>query len=120
MEDDQCSTPAAAQFRVLATRMAADLGGVQNLSQGELQLIRRAAMISVQCQLMEQAALAGATLDATVYGHLTGHLTRALRTLGLKRLPREEVPSLQNYLDARPRPDGAFTIEEEGETVGDV
>jgi hypothetical protein len=61
-------------------------------------------MLSVQCELMEQAALAGTTLDATVYGHLTGHLTRILRTLGLKRQPRDATPSLRDYLDAARQP----------------
>jgi hypothetical protein len=51
---------------------------------------------------MEQAALGGATLDATTYSTLTGQLARALRTLGLKRLPREPEPmTLEQYLEAR-------------------
>jgi hypothetical protein len=97
--------------------MATDLGGAENLSQGEIQLIRRAAMISVQCEQIEQRATAGEPFDATTYGTLTGHLTRALRTLGLKRLPREATPSLRDYLDAQRQSNGAFAIEEEGETA---
>jgi hypothetical protein len=77
-------------------------------------------MISVQCELMERKAVEGAAFDATVYGHLTGHLTRALRTIGLKRQPREVTPSLRDYLDAARQPDGAFKIEEEGETAGNA
>ena len=100
--------------------MALDLGGAENLSQGELQLIRRAAMISVECERMEQTALSGAAFDATVYGHLTGHLTRALRTLGHKREPRDPAPNLRDYLDAAKQPDGAFKIEAEDETVGNA
>ena len=118
LDGDQRLAPAQ-RFRVLIARMATDLGGVENLSQGELQLIRRAAMISVQCEQMEQKAIAGVPFDATVFGHLTGHLTRALRTLGLKRLPREDTPSLRDYLDAARQPDGAFTVEE-GETTGNA
>jgi hypothetical protein len=117
LEGDPRSAPMR-QFRLLTARMADDMGGVENLSAGEQQLIRRAAMISVQCELMEQAALAGAALDATVYGHLTGHLTRALRTLGLKRQPRDETPSLRQYLDAARQPDGAFSVEEDSQTAG--
>jgi hypothetical protein len=69
---------------------------------------------------MEEKATAGEPFDATQYGTLTGHLTRALRTLGLKRLPRDTTPSLREYLDAARQPDGAFKIEEEGETVGNA
>jgi hypothetical protein len=44
-------------------------------------------------------------VDVTAYGTLTGHLTRALKTLGLKREPRDVTPTLQNYLDARQQPE---------------
>jgi hypothetical protein len=118
LKDDPKSPPMR-RFQALSNRMASDLGGVENLSAGELQLIRRAAMISVQCEQMEQKALEGAAFDATTYGHLTGHLTRALRTLGLKREPREAAPpSLRDYLDAARQPDGAFKIEEGDEPAG--
>ena len=100
--------------------MAIDLGGLENLSAGEQQLIRRCAMISVACEQMEQKATAGEPFDATTYGTLTGHLTRALRTLGLKRLPRDTAPSLRDYLDAARQPDGVFDIESESEAAGNA
>jgi hypothetical protein len=62
-------------------------------------------MISVQCEIMERQAVTGQTLDAIAYGTLTGHLTRALRVLGLKRVPHDVTPTLQNYLDAARQPD---------------
>jgi hypothetical protein len=117
-EDSDRSEPAR-KFQLLAARMALDLGGAENLSQGELQLIRRCAMISVQCELMERTALAGTAFDATTYSTLTGQLTRALRTLGLKRQPHDTTPSLRDYLDAARQPDGAFKIED-GETAGNA
>jgi hypothetical protein len=60
-------------------------------------------MISVQCEIMEKAAMAGGTFDATAYGVLTGHLGRTLSLLGLKRQPRDVTPTLQGYLDAARR-----------------
>jgi hypothetical protein len=66
---------------------------------------------------MEQKATAGEPFDATTYGTLTGHLTRALRTLGLKRLPRGGCTKLAGLPDARRQSNGAFAIEEEGETA---
>jgi hypothetical protein len=83
------------------TRMANDLGGAESLSAGEQQLIRRCAMISVHCELMEQDAAAGSPFDAAMYGVLTGHLARTLSQLGLKRVPRDMTPTLQSYLEAR-------------------
>jgi hypothetical protein len=119
LEDDQRLAPAR-RFKALAARMAIDLGGEKFLSAGEQQLIRRIAMISVECERMEQAALGGAALDATTYGHLTGQLSRALRTLGLKRLPREPEPmTLEQYVEARSlerRANGTFKAAEKTET----
>ena len=44
-------------------------------------------MISAQCELMEQETVGGKPLNAIAYGTLTGHLTRTLNALGLKREP---------------------------------
>jgi hypothetical protein len=60
------------------------------------------------------------TADLATYGTLTAHLARALKLLGLKRLPRDTAPSLRDYLDAARQPDGAFKIEEEGETASNA
>jgi hypothetical protein len=117
---EKLRTPPAARLRELMIRMTADLGGPENLTEAERQLIRRAAMISVTCEEMEAKAAAGEPFDLTVYATATGHLGRTLRLLGLKRLPRDTTPSLRDYLDAARQPDGAFKIEEEGETVGNA
>jgi hypothetical protein len=106
LEDDFRLAPAR-RFRGLVNRMAIDLGGLEVLSAGEQQLIRRCAMISVQCELMEQEAAAGRPIDATTYGTLTGHLARTLSLLGLKRVPRDVTPTLRDYLDAARAPDAA-------------
>jgi hypothetical protein len=39
--------------------------------------------------------------ELATYGTLTSHLTKALRVLGLKRVPKDITPTLQSYLDAR-------------------
>jgi hypothetical protein len=49
-------------------------------------------MISVACEEMERKALKGEPFDPTVYGTLTGHLSRTLSLLGLKRR-RRALPS---------------------------
>ena len=66
----------AQRFRTLASRMAFDLGGRENLTEAQQQLIRRCAMISAQCELMEQETVGGKPLNAIAYGTLTGHLTQ--------------------------------------------
>ena len=56
-------------------------------------------MISAQCELMEQETVGGKPLNAIAYGTLTGHLTRTLNALGLKREPIDVTPALHEYLD---------------------
>jgi hypothetical protein len=82
--------------------VAFDLGGRENLTEAQQQLIRRCAMISAQCELMEQETVGGKPLNAIAYGTLTGHLTRTLNALGLKREPIDVTPVLNEYLSTLP------------------
>jgi hypothetical protein len=102
----------ADRFCGLVAGIVGDLGGQDNLSHGQLQLIRRCSMISTQCEIMEAAAAEGKPFDVIAYGQLTGHLTRALKALGLKREPRDVTPTLRDYLEAVRNPEP----EEEAET----
>jgi hypothetical protein len=119
LEKDPGAEPTK-RFLALMQRMAADLGGAENLAAGELQLIRRAAMISVQCEQMEQRAVLGEPFDLTIYATATGHLGRTLKLLGLKRVPREDMPNLRDYLNAARQPNGAFAVEVEEEGAVDA
>jgi hypothetical protein len=94
----------ADRFCGLVVGIVADLGGEDNLSNGELQLIRRCAMISTQCEIMEVAAAEGKPFDIIAYCLATNCLTRALKALGLKRQPRDITPTLKDYLDAVRQP----------------
>ena len=98
MEEGDTSATAR-RFRALIARMVTELGGTEDLTAGQGQLIKRCAMISVQCELMEQEAMAGNPLNTAVYGSLTGHLARTLNVLGLKREPIDVTPALHQYLD---------------------
>jgi hypothetical protein len=42
----------------------------------------------------------GKPLNALAYGTLTGHLTRTLNALGLKREPIDVTPVLNEYLSS--------------------
>ena len=84
--------------------MVNDLGGSETLSAGQQQLVKRCAMISVACELMEKEAISGQPLNAIAYGTLTGHLTRTLNALGLKREPIDVTPALNQYLDTLQAP----------------
>jgi hypothetical protein len=60
---------------------------------------------SAQCELMEQETVGGKPLNAITYGTLTGHLTRTLNALGLKREPIDVTPDLHEYLDTLQAPE---------------
>jgi hypothetical protein len=99
-DENDLSAPAR-RFKALMLRICADLGGIETLSAGQRQLVRRCAMISVQCELMERDAIAGQPLNAIAYGTLTGHRTRTLNALGFKREPVDVTPVISAH--CRPR-----------------
>ena len=80
--------------------IATDLGGVDRLSEGQKQIARRCAMLSVECEIMESAAVAGEPFNLDAYGQLTDRLGRAFQRLGLKRVMHDVTPDLGAYLTA--------------------
>jgi hypothetical protein len=88
------------RFRDVLASIATDLGGVDRLSEGRKQIARRCAMLSVECEIMESAAVAGEPFDLDVYGQLTDRLGRAFQRLGLKRVMHDVTPDLGTYLTA--------------------
>jgi hypothetical protein len=71
------------RFRDVFDQILADLGA--EVSEGQRQLVRRAATISIECEKLECIAAAGDNIDLDVYGALTDRLGRTLARLGVKR-----------------------------------
>jgi hypothetical protein len=90
----------ARRFRDVLAQIVSDLSGAEGLSEGQRQLARRAATISIQCERMEGEAAAGAEINLEEYGRLTDRLGRAFQRLGLKRQARDVTPTLSEYLAA--------------------
>jgi hypothetical protein len=92
----------ARRFHDILSGITGDLGGRSALSTGEFQLARRAAYISMHCEVMEQHPAPSAA-DILAYGTLTSHLGKTLRLLGLKRVARDvtPTPTLSDYLSAK-------------------
>jgi hypothetical protein len=86
------------RFRDVLASIVTDLGGVERLSEGQKQLARRCAMLSVECEKMESAAVAGLPFDVDRYGLLTDRLGRAFQRLGLRRVAHDMTPDLGAYL----------------------
>ncbi|HEY7243016.1 MAG TPA: hypothetical protein VH678_03930 [Xanthobacteraceae bacterium] len=93
-------------MRDLTADMVSDLGGEELISTGELALIRRAAMLTLQLEMMEQSWTENnheASLrQITIYHGVVGALRRTLESIGLGRRPKDVTPpTLNQYLNGR-------------------
>ena len=91
----------ARRFRDVYAAITGDLGGAGDLSEGERQLARRAASLSVQAELIEARLVRGEQVETEDYVRLVNALTRTLTTVGLKRRAVDVTPSLSDYLEAK-------------------
>src|SRR5437660_12846948 len=95
----------ARRFKDLVGDIAADLGGLDRLSEGQRQLIRRAAMLSAECERQEALSARGeAEFDIDAYGMICDRLGRLFGRLGLERKSRDVTPDLKSYLAGKDRP----------------
>ena len=90
----------ARRFRDIAASLVSDLGGPSHLSEAQMQLIRRCATMSANCELLEAKAASGEEIDLELHGKLTDRLGRALQRLGLRRVARDVTPNLRDYMEA--------------------
>ena len=97
-------TGQARRYRDILTQIECDLGGIDNLSEGQRQLCRRAATLSFTAEAMEVDAVAGKPFDIDLFGQLTDRLGRCLQRLGLERKSRDVTPDLKSYLQAKAVP----------------
>jgi hypothetical protein len=88
----------ARRFRDVLNQIIADLSGPEGLSEGQRQLARRVATISIMCERLEGEAAAGRDIDLEVYGTLTDRLGRAFQRLGLERIARDVTPTIGDLL----------------------
>lgn len=87
----------ARRFRDLIAAMTSDLGGADLLSEGQRQLIRRAAALAVECERGEARMAGGKSFDLPAYIVGANALRRILVTLGLERRAAAE-PRLADVL----------------------
>jgi hypothetical protein len=83
-----------------------DAGGLDNLSEARLSLIRRAATLELQLEQLECSMSEGKDVDIEFYGRVASHLRRILEAMGLDRRPRQIGDSLDDIVD-RARLEGA-------------
>src|SRR5215472_8364577 len=95
------------RLRDLVAQHLTDLGGEEATSQAEQVLVRRAAMLTLQLEMMEARWAANdGEADAKqieTYQRAANSLRRVLESLGLKRRAKDVTPSLSEYLDRKSR-----------------
>jgi hypothetical protein len=91
----------ARRFRDILSEIVSDIAPAGGLSEGQRQLARRCATISIECEKMEGEAAAGRPINVDLYGEMTDRLGRAFHRLGLKRQSKDVTPSLEGYLASR-------------------
>ena len=90
----------ARRFRDILAAIVSDLGGPDQMSEGQRQLARRAASLSVQSELAEADMARGDAVGLDDYVRGVNALCRTLGALGLERRARNVTPTLRELLSA--------------------
>jgi hypothetical protein len=85
------------RYETIRAAVLADMGGAENTSEVQRQLISKFATLALQLELLEAAAIDGDKIDVDLFGRASGHLRRIAETLGLRRVP-VAVPTLAEHI----------------------
>src|SRR5262245_28590746 len=75
-----------------------DLGGPDQLSAGERQLVQRVGVLGALLSDIEARWIRGEPLDPVAYCTIVNAQRRVLETIGLRRRPKDVTPSVRDYL----------------------
>jgi hypothetical protein len=93
--------PVARRFRDLVGLVTADLGGVDELSENQRQIVRRIASLSVWCESQEARMADGEEIDIDKFQRTSNSLRRLCETIGLRHASKNVTPDLKTYLDLK-------------------
>jgi hypothetical protein len=68
------------------------------LSEAQLSLVRRCASIECELERLDALLSRGEAVDLDEYGRAASHLRRLFETVGLKRVPRNLNPKLDDVI----------------------
>jgi hypothetical protein len=88
-------TQTARRFRDLIEEISNDLGGPDLLSEGQRQLIRRAASLSIMAEAIEADMARDMDFDVLAYGTIADRLRRLFETLGLQRVAKTVMTPME-------------------------
>jgi hypothetical protein len=90
----------ARRFRDIVTAIAADQGGLDELAEARLQLIRRFAALAVHAEHLEAKLARGEKIDMLEHATLSSTLVRIGTRIGIdRRIAKDITPTLGTYLD---------------------
>jgi hypothetical protein len=99
-------------FDEIVARIIADQGGIENLTEMRIRMIRRFASSSCLAALQEEKLFAGKSVRLDEDSLITNSMDRVCRTVGINRRSKDITPTLKDYLDSRPA-----VIDDDGEKV---
>jgi hypothetical protein len=89
------------RFRDICLAVASDQGGLENLSEARLQLVRRFSAACVLAEQIEADLANGQEIDVERHALLCSTLTRLSQRIGVDRRAKNITPSLSDYLVGR-------------------
>jgi hypothetical protein len=94
--------PWARRMRDVIELHISDLGGLENASEAERSIIRRAATLTIELERLEAkfSTLPNGPRDSDLdmYQRCSNSLRRLLESIGIQRRPRDVTPSLDQVL----------------------
>jgi hypothetical protein len=93
---------AARRASTLINMIMGDLGGKDQVSTGEQQIVQRAVFLGTLAEDIEARWLAGEEVDPTVLATIA-NAQRRLLGVGLRRRQKDVSPSLEGYLATKER-----------------
>src|SRR5262249_14835002 len=94
--------PWARRMRDVIELHISDLGGLENASEAERSIIRRAATLTIELERLEAkfSTLPNGPRDSDLdmYQRCSNSLRRLLESIGIQRRPRDVTPSLEDVL----------------------
>ena len=89
------------RFRDIASQVALDQGGLDQLSEARLQLVRRFAATAVLAEQLEAALANGQEINVERHALLCSTMTRLAHRIGIDRRAKNVTPALRDYLEER-------------------
>ena len=90
--------PIARRFKDLVAFVTADLGGPDQLSESQRQIVRRIASLSVWCESREAVMADGTEINIDEFQRTANSLRRLCESIGLRCVARDVGPTLGDIL----------------------